>query len=223
MKKGFLDFNWNNTDEFSSEEISYYLFLEGKSINAIAKIRKLEREEIQSHIISGKIKFGILSKAKNEEELFNYLCTVAKEERIRVLDSMDNILKEKLMHYIIERYNHMDWKQKEKSIWLIGEAKYEGAISILLKASVHKNINLRRLSVSALGKFENLKGESALIRALEDENSQVIQYAIKSLERIKSNRGVEKVKKILNSTDKKYLKEACENYLESIEEVRGRK
>lgn len=217
LKKGFLDLNWNNIDEFSSEEISYYLFLEGKSINAIAKIRRLEKEEIQSHIISGKIKFGILSKAKNEEELFNYLCTVAKEERIRVLDVMDNKLKDKLMSYIIEKYNSMNWKEREKSIWLIGEAKYEEAISILLKASVHKNINLRRLSVSALGKFENLKGESALIRALEDENSQVIQYAIKSLERIKSTKGVGKVKKILSSTDKQYLKEACENYLKSIE------
>lgn len=218
MKKGLLDLNWNDIEEFSSEEISYYLFLEGKSINAICKIRRLEREEVQSHIISGKIKFGILSKAENEEELFDYLCTVAKEERIRSLKIIDKHLKIKLMNYIMQKYNHMNWKQKEKAIWLIGEMKYEEAISILLKASVHNNINLRRLSVSALGKLENLKGESALIRALEDNNPQVLQYAIKSLEKINSDKGIEKVSKILGSTDKQYLKETCEKYLKSVEE-----
>ncbi|MCS4464274.1 HEAT repeat domain-containing protein [Clostridium botulinum] len=72
-------------------------------------------------------------------------------------------------------------------------SKDEEGIDILLKASVHKFINIRRMAVSALGKIGSIKGETVLIRALEDENSQVVTYAIKALNKIKSTKAKEKL------------------------------
>jgi len=75
---------------------------------------------------------------------------------------------------------------------------------------------LRRMAVSALGKMEDIKVESILLRALEDDNPQVIQYAIRSLQKVKSIRGKEKIGEIIKTTDKDYLKRAAEEYILGI-------
>lgn len=214
MKSGLLNINWNKVKEFNDEDISYYLFLEDKSIDAIAFIRNISREKVQEHIIQGKMKFGILSRCKNEDELFQYLCKVSKEERQRGFSYLTYELKKKLVNYIVSNYYSMDYLGKEKAIWILGELNFKEGIKILLKASVHNNVNMRRLAVSALGKMQCEEGEMALIRALEDDNSQVVSYAIKSLTKLQSCKAKEKVLNILNTTDKEYIKVQCREYLQ---------
>ena len=53
----------------------------------------------------------------------------------------------------------------------------------------------------------------SLLRALEDENSQVISYAIKSLGKIKSEKAIIKIKYIYENTEKQYIINAAQSFL----------
>lgn len=214
MKSKLISVNWNKIEELSEDEISYFMFLEDKSVDAIARIRNMKRDEVQKHIIKGKLKFGVLAKCKDEEELFQYLSKVSKESRTLAFESFNDTQIKKLEAYIIKNYNNMNFFEKEKAIWIIGELKLKDAINILIKGTVHDNVTIKRLSVSALGKLKCEEGEMALIRALGDSNQQVVSYAISSLIKINSAKCKGRIIEILNSNPKAYVKIKCEEYLQ---------
>lgn len=216
MKKGLVEFNWDEIDNYSEEDITYFLFVEGKSIESIAKIRNIHRSTVQNHIIEGKIKYGFLAKSKNEEELFKLISKAGKRDKVEVLNSLSGDNKKKLIEFIRNNYTDMYPKDKEAAVWMLGELRNEDSLDILVKASVHKFVNIRRMAVSAMGKIENPSSEAALLRALDDENSQVVMYAIKALQIIKSSRAKCKIENIKNTTEKEYLKEAAKRYLEQL-------
>jgi hypothetical protein len=213
LNKGLVKFDWNDVESFDDSDITYYLSLEGKTIDAICKIRKLSREDVQRHIIEGKIKYRFLVKSNSEEELFQTLCKAVKQDKLSVLSALKDETKDRLIDYIRGCYSNMLSKDKETALWIIGELKAKSAIDILMKSIVHKHVNIRRMSVSALGKLEDRVSETALIRALDDENPQVVMYAIKSLAKIKSEKAVDKIKNIYNNPAKEYLKRASEEFL----------
>ncbi len=181
MNKNLIDINWNDIDKYSQEQITYFLYLEGKSIEALIKIRKLDKATIKKHIVDGKIKYGILAKSANIEELFKQIANSGKQDKIDVINSLESKIKKELIFFIKNNYGDMYPKDKQAAVWILGELKDEDGIDVLLKASVHKFVNIRRMAVSALGKIGSIKGETVLIRALEDKNSQVVAYAIKAL------------------------------------------
>jgi len=150
------------------------------------------------------------------EELFKSLVKAGKSERIYVLNSLDKVNRVKLIEFIKRNYMELPLKDKESAIWIIGELRIEECIDILIKATVNNHVNIRRLAVSALGKIANEKGEMALIRALNDENAQVVSYAIKSLQKIKSLKAIDKIKEILNKSDKSYIQKACEDFIINV-------
>jgi HEAT repeat protein len=213
LDKGLVKFDWKDIGSLSDSDITYFLSLEGKPIEAICKIRSLEREAAQRHIIEGKIKYRFLVRSKSEEELFQTLCNTPKQDKLSVLASLNNETREKLIEYIKKEYANMQSKSKETALWIIGELKTKAAMDILMKSIVHKHVNIRRMAVSALGKLEDKTGEIALLRALEDENSQVVMYAIKSLGKMKSERALIKVKNIYVTADKDYLRRAAEEFM----------
>lgn len=213
---GLINLDWQDLDSLSDSDITYFLSLEGKTIDAICRIRRLEREEVQRQLIEGKIKYRFLSKSNSEEDLFQTLCSAVKQDKLSVLANLNNETREKLIRFIREEYGKMPSKNKETAIWIIGELKVKICIDILVKSVVHKHVNIRRMAVSALGKLEDKASELPLIRALEDENSQVVLYAIKSLVKIKSEKAVNKIKQIYATTEKDYLKRAAEEFLGSF-------
>lgn len=219
MSKGLVRYDWNFIDKYTNEEISYFLTLEGKSLDAVAKIRNLDRITVQRHIINCKIKYRYLVKSKSPGELFNSLKDVPKAERILVLNGMDNVNRNKLIHYICDNYMDMILKDKESAIWLMGEMGNSIAMDILIKATVNNHVSIRRMAVSAIGKVGDKKGLIALIRALDDKNPQVISYAVKSLQKLNCREADEKIKILYNKTDKEYIKKACEDYFNKCEEL----
>ncbi|MCY6370474.1 HEAT repeat domain-containing protein [Clostridium ganghwense] len=216
MKKGLVRFDWNDIEKYTEEEITYFLFVEGKSIESICRIRKIDRITVQNHIIEGKIKYRFLAKSKNSREFFEIISKAGKQDKILVLNSIDQENKRKLIEFIRKNYADMYPKDKEAAVWILGELKEIEGLDILMKASVHKFVNIRRMAVSAMGKIENNKCEIALIRALDDENPQVIMYAIKALDKIKSINATNKIEYIKNNAEKKYLREAAENFLNEV-------
>jgi hypothetical protein len=218
LNKGLVNLDWNNLDSLSDSEITYFLSLEGKTIEAICRIRRLEREEVQRQIIEGKIKYRFLAKSNSEEELFQTLCNSVKQDKLSVLETLSEETRERLVKFIRAEYVNMPSKSKETAIWIIGEIKDKSCIDILMKSVVHKHVNIRRMAVSALGKLEDKASEVPLIRALEDENSQVVLYAVKSLAKLKSERAVNKIKQIYVKTEKDYLKRAAEEFFQGLDD-----
>lgn len=214
LKIGLVEINWNEITKYSDEDISYFLFLEGKSISSISQIRSLSKEKVQMHIVSGKIKNGFLTRCSNMADLFNLIKTSVKLEKINILSSIKKEHSNLLMYYIIDFYTEMVPKDKETAVWILGELRDKTSISVLKRASVHSFTNIRRMAVSALGKIGDKSSEDILIRALGDSNDQVKLYAIKALNKIESDKGLEKMQVFKNSS-KQYLKNAAQEYLES--------
>lgn len=223
LNNGLVKFDWNFAEKYNNEEISYFLHLEGKSIEAIGIIRNLQKSEVQKHIIACKIKYRYVVKSQNIEELFKTLSKVGKSERIYILNSLDVVNKTKLIDYILKNHLEVSLKEKEFGIWVLGELRASKSVDFLIKSTVHKFVNIRRLSVSALGKIGDSKGEMALLRALQDENNQVVSYAIKSLQKIKSEKAVEKIEEIYKVNDTPYIKKACEEFLNSFNVASSKK
>ncbi|KAJ53668.1 HEAT repeat protein [Clostridium tetanomorphum] len=213
MDKGLLKVQWEEINKYSDEDITYFLFLEGKSLEVISTIRNINKEVVQKHIIDGKIKYGLLAKSKNEKELLKNISKAGKMDKLDIINSLQEDMRAKLIAYIRKNYVEMYSKEKETAIWIIGELKEKSCIDILIKASVHKFVNVRRMAISAMGKIEDITLEIPLIRALDDENDQVVLYAIKALSKIKSIKAKEKIMLVYNNAKKDYLKIAAEKYM----------
>lgn len=219
MKKGLVEIDWLSISKYSDEEISYFLFLEGKTMEAICKIRNLDNSIVQKHIIDGKIKYRFLVHSNDTDELFKSIAKAGKEDKVYFLNSLGEDNKNKLIELIRTNYVEMHPKDKEVAVWILGELKEKSCLNILIKASVHKFINIRRMAVSAMGKMGDIRAEGALLRALLDENPQVVSYAIKSLGKIKSKKAITKIKYIHENTDKKYIIDAAQNFLLLMEQL----
>lgn len=218
MRKGLLKVDWNNIEKYSDEEITYFLFLEGKNIDTLCKIRNVSKEEVQNHIIHGKIKYSFFVKSQDEKELLKNIGKAGKLDKLSLLQSLEEDIKKNLLNYIKNNYADMPAKDKETAVWIVGELKAINCKDILLKGSVHKFINIRRMAISAMGKIANKDFEVPLMRALDDDNPQVVLYAIKALEKIESKKAIDKIKILEEKWDKNYIKNACENYIESLKE-----
>jgi hypothetical protein len=218
LKKGLVDIDWKCSSTYSQEEITYFLFLEGKTMEAICKIRSLDNTIVQKHIIEGKIKYGFLVKSNDPYELFKSISRAGKEDKINFLNSLGEDNKNKLTGLIKTSYGEMFPSDKEAAVWILGELKELSCLDIIIKASVNKSVNIRRMAVSAMGKMADNRAEFALIRALGDDNPQVISYAIKSLGIIKSEKAITTIKHIYDNTDKKYIIEAAQKFLLLMEQ-----
>ncbi|AVP54006.1 HEAT repeat domain-containing protein [Clostridium tetani] len=218
MRKGLLKVDWNNIEKYSDEEITYFLFLEGKNIDTLCKIRNISKEEVQNHIIHGKIKYSFFVKSQDEKELLKNIGKAGKLDKLSLLQSLGEDIKKNLLNYVKNNYADMPPKDKETAIWIVGELRAINCRDILLKGSVHKFINIRRMAISAMGKIANKDFEVPLMRALDDSNPQVVLYAIKALGKIDSKKAINKIKILEEKWDKSYIKNACENYIESLKE-----
>lgn len=219
LDTGLIKYDWNFIENYTDEEISYFLSLEGKSVDAVAKIRNLDRSTVQKHIINCKIKYRFLVKSKSPGELFKSLKDVPKAERLLVLNGLDTVNRERLINYICSSYMDMELKDKDAAIWVMGEMRITAAVDILIKATVNNHVNIRRMAVSALGKVGDPKGLRALMRALDDQNPQVVSYAVKSLQKLNCRDADEKIQLLYSKTDKAYIKKACEDYMKQVNEV----
>ncbi|KZL93756.1 HEAT repeat domain-containing protein [Clostridium magnum] len=214
-----ININWSDIISYSDEDITYFLFLEGKSIESLCRIRNLNKETIQKHVLDGKIKYGILAKSNDEEELFQVISKSGKQDKIEALRYLNDLNKSKLVQFIRDNYADMKTKDKENAVWILGEIGDKTVLDILIKASVHNHVNVRRMAVSAVGKIGEKDMEKIAIRALEDQNPQVVMYAIKALIKIKSENAMEKIKEVYKKTEKDYIKRTAEEYFSEVGEV----
>ncbi len=214
--KGMLHVDWQDITNYTDEDITYFLFLEGKPVESLCKIRKLNKEVIQKHILDGKIKYGILAKSDDIQDLFQTISSSGKQDKVETLKCLDTDNKFKMIKFIKNNYVHMKTKDKENAIWITGEIGDKESLNILMKASVHNHVNVRRMAVSAAGKIGDKCMEPLLIRALEDSNPQVVMYAIKALKKIKSEKAIDKIKELSINSQKDYIKRMAKEYIGEV-------
>ncbi|WP_416197796.1 MAG: HEAT repeat domain-containing protein [Sporanaerobacter sp.] len=208
---------WKNISNIEDHYISYFLYKEGKSLETIAIIRRMSKEEVEKDIIRCKIEQANKDN-KKEDELIKII-SLPKKERLCYLNGMTDEEKELLSKDIYKRY--IKFKNPEDRmilIWLIGELKDERLIPFLKMELNSKNVNYRRLSCSALGKINKKETKSLLEEKLKDENPQVRQYAIKALSSIGDDETIELLKRISLNDEKGYVRR---NALDTIDKIRN--
>ena len=208
---------WNNIDNIEDYYITYLLYREGKTLNTIAKIRRLKLNEVEDHILKAKIS---LSTKKSDSDFLVELISLSKTERIHFLDNMKGDEKNNLIDEISKRYIH--FKNPEDRmilIWLIGELKAEKLLPFLKMELLSNKVNYRRLSCSALGKIRNKGTKPWLAKALIDENPQVRQYAINALSKFGDEKTISLLEPIVLNDDKEYVKKSAENAIKKIKEL----
>ncbi|WBW99478.1 HEAT repeat domain-containing protein [Oceanirhabdus sp. W0125-5] len=206
---------WENFEKLSDEEITFQLYSEGKSIDLISRIRNMEKSLVQKQLIEFKMKNRYIARIKSSEDIFKIFANANKKDKLNVLSSLDDINKSELIEYIKGNYTSLNYTDKTTAAWIIGELSAVECRDVLLKASVHKAISVRRMAISAMGKLEDISMKSALIRALNDENDQVVLYAINALKKLKCSEAKEKVV-LLKGKRKDYIDRAIDGFIEEV-------
>ncbi|RKD34683.1 HEAT repeat domain-containing protein [Thermohalobacter berrensis] len=201
--------SWENIDKLEDHFITYLLYKEGKSPKTIAKIRRMNKKEVEQHIIRSKIEIN--KKREQKEDLLIKIISMDKESRLEYLNKLNKEEREKISQDIYKRY--IKFKNPDDRmilIWLIGELKNKRLLPFLRMELKSKNVNYRRLACSALGKIKDKDTKKWLERVLTDENPQVRQYAAKALSHIGDLETVNKLKKLtINPKEKEYVKRAA--------------
>ncbi|SHH39076.1 HEAT repeat domain-containing protein [Clostridium grantii] len=216
MQKGLLDFNWDYIQGYSEEDITYFLFLEGKTMEAISRIRNIDKALVQKHIINGKINYRYFIKNESIGEFLQALSLTDKHDRNSIIHNLNIVIEKKLLKYINDNYASLSPLEKERAVWIIGELKDIDSLNVLVKASVHKSTNIRRMAISAMNKISDMKCEDHLIRTLYDDNPQVVLYALKALENLKSKKAFSHIEKLEKQWKKEYLIKEKEIYISKV-------
>ncbi|MEG0370878.1 MAG: HEAT repeat domain-containing protein [Clostridium sp.] len=207
---------WEDIELLTTEEISYLLFLEGKDIKSISKIRDLSKIEVEKHIIHLKIKYKIYKNGRDSKSILDSLMNCPKDERLMIISKIpkDEILL--LEKYIISNIFSSNQKQCAFYIWFLGEIKSQIGIDIIITFLRCKDSAIKRMCCSAMGKIGNIRAEDALIETLKENRSQIKEYAVKALGNIKSKKSVPNLIEISKSNEKEYIKLAANRALENI-------
>lgn len=207
---------WDDILSLEDYIITYMLYKEGKTVEAISKIRRMSKNDVEKDII--KSKRELLINSNQKEDLLLKVISMPKKERIQYISDMNIEMRAQLSEDIYKRY--IKFKNPEDRmilIWLIGELKDEKLIPILKMELSSKITNYRRLSCSALGKISRKETKDWVEEMLEDPNSQVRQYAAKALAYIGDEKTVGKLEQLYKFDEKEYVKRAAKI---SIEEIR---
>ncbi|WP_129598818.1 HEAT repeat domain-containing protein [Anaerophilus nitritogenes] len=208
---------WTNIDFSKDYRITYLLYKEGKSIDLIAKIRRMSEEQVKKEIILAKTEqFQIKD---YEKSILEKMLEISKEERIKIIDNMSVEEKKylgKKIYHSYEKINHAE--DKIVLIWIIGELGLLPLSKILYKDISHPHGNVRRMVCSALYKLGDEKGVFYLHKALLDKKPQVRQYAAKALGKIGNEESSMRLKRLIyNPNEKEYVKKAFHEAIDHID------
>lgn len=209
--------NWENYSEMSDSQITFNLYSEGKSVDLISKIRNIDKGTIQKQLLEYKMKNRYTARIKKPEDMFKIFANTNKNDKLNVLNSVDEKGREELLKFINRNYKTLNYTDKTTAAWIIGELKAEECLEVLKMASVHNAVSVRRMAVSAMGKINSPDLIHALVRALNDKNDQVALYAVNAFRKMKCGSVKEKVVS-LKGKRKEYIDRAIDSYINEMEE-----
>lgn len=208
---------WENVDRIPDCIVTYLLYKEGKSIQTISTIRRMDTQQVEKDIIKSKM---MLNKREIKgEDILLKIISMKKKDRLEYLATLNEDDKKILAEDISKRYfKFKNTEDKIILIWLIGELKMKELVPFLRMELNSNVVNNRRLACSALGKIKAKESKPWLEAALNDDNPQVRQYAVKALSHVGDEETIDKLELLLKTESKDYVIKAV---YDSIEEIKN--
>lgn len=212
---------WEDVMEQEDFMITYMLYLEGKTIQMISKIRGLSPEIIKDQLIKGKMKMKKAGKAPYPPG-FVKLLAYTKEERITYLETCPPEERERLILYLMGNLGEIDQAEdKMIAIWIAGQLQDTRLLRVIQQEINHPHGGVRRMVCSALGKIPHESNLEVLYRGLQDGKPQVRQYAARALGKIGDERCLPRIRGVMQRPGElDYVKRAYQQTIEIIEEKR---
>lgn len=211
--------SWDNIDNLKDSEITYILFMEGRDVDTISRIRNKDRNSIERDILECKIKYRATEGSNSPRDILSRLMKCSKDERLIHIKTIGNSDLKAIEKYMIR--NLFDCTRDECMfyVWLLGEIKSKDAVQGLITYLKCTDGNIKRMCCSALGKIGDLKSEDSLIGCLGDSKLQVREYAIKALGKLKSEKALPILLNIMNdSSQKEYIIRASKTAINEIQD-----
>lgn len=213
------DLNFKNIKNLEDHFVTYLLYLEGKTIEEIAIVRRMDKTSVEQQIIKCKLSIKDNVAISTNEDILIKIISMNKGERVEYLKLLDECNQRKLAEDIYKRYTKFkNPDDKMLLLWTIGELKDDKLLPLLRMELKSSNVNLRRLACSALGKLKVKSSKLWLEDVVKDDNPQVRQYAIKALGHIGDVDTLRLLKEVVkNFEEKEYVKRAAKECMEKIQ------
>lgn len=209
--------SWESEKELSDGEVTYLLYKEGKPIKLIARIRNMEKSEVERQILDCRIKYRVYEGASTTEDIISNIKSFTREERSLLIRELPESQKVKIEEYALSRLYSSDRDTCAFYIYLLGELKSRRSVPSLKPFLKTSSGIIKRTVCSALGKIGDIRSEEGLIYALSDKRPQVREYAIKALEKIGSSACYDRLNTIAQDLEERdYVRRAADNALKSI-------
>ncbi|ABW19325.1 HEAT repeat domain-containing protein [Alkaliphilus oremlandii] len=159
---------------------------------------------------------------KIDDHFFISLLAGTKDERIEILNSLDETERIELATFLLKKIPMIEnAEDKMIALWIAGEIKKESLTPVIHNEISHKHGGVRRMVCSALGKIGSVQSVDILHRGLQDVKPQVRQYAAKALKEIGNEKTIRRLNGLLNNPKElPYVRRSYEEAIHAIESRR---
>lgn len=156
---------------------------------------------------------------KMDDHFFVSLLAGTKDERIGILESLDETERIELATFLFKKIPLIqNAEDKMIALWIAGEIKKESVITVIHNEISHKHGGVRRMVCSALGKIGSVQSVDTLHRGLQDIKPQVRQYAAKALKEIGNEKTLRRLNGLLNNPNElPYVRRSYEEAINAIQ------
>jgi hypothetical protein len=215
---------WDNIENLENYFITYLLYKESKSVSQISKIRNIDVQEVNEHLITAKME--IKSMLKNQLELskdiLDKFLEQSKDDRIAFMNTLAD---ERLLEFKRKLYKRIITEKNAEDlmilIWATGELNDDRFLGILHSLTTHRHSDVRRITYSALRKISSPQSREYFQRGLYDSNAQTRQYCAKALAKVGNKSSLSMLIRLKNrkKDEKNYVIRAYDEAIEQLEKT----
>ncbi|MGL5642639.1 MAG: helix-turn-helix domain-containing protein [Paraclostridium sp.] len=219
-----MNISWDNIENLQDHFITYLLYKESKTVSQISKIRRIETQEVNEHLIKAKMEIKVLLKSQLEKskDILDRFLELGKDDRINLMNDLDD---EKLLGFKRKLYKRIMMEKNVEDlmilIWATGELNDDRFLAILHPLTTHRHSDLRRITYSALRKIASNQSREYFQRGLYDSNPQTRQYCAKALAKVGNKNSLTMLTRLKNrkKDEKEYVIRAYNDAIEELEKT----
>lgn len=219
-----MNISWENIENLEDYFITYLLYKESKTVSQIGKIRNIEIQEVNEHLIKAKMEIKSLLRNQLElsKDVLDKFLEKNKDQRMEFMNTLDD---ERLLEFKRKLYKRILVEKNAEDlmilIWATGELNDDRFLGILHSLTTHRHSDVRRITYSALRKISSIESRDYFQRGLYDSNAQTRQYCAKALSRVGNSNSLKMIKRLrLKKIDEKpYVIRAYDEAIDALEKT----